>query len=537
VEEGIVAEHATTESRLETGVEAGELLAQDGLVELDGVARPYGRFAGEGNGRPETSPPVHTAWWTAGGYRRVGTKPRVASVRVWTILLMTVDATMALLAAVTGSVVRFGDATTTPLLHGVPYLALGAALPVLWVGAMLIGRSYDRRYLAAGAEQFRRVANSAVWVLGLVAFVSFILRADFSRGLVAIAIPVATVFTLLGRWGTRAALRRRFDHGVAIHRVVAVGGRVESEQLAAYVTRNRHTGYAVVGTFAADPESGDLPLDIDRLVEDVRCVGADTIAFVETGHFRNRELRRLSWALQGSGINLLVVPDLADIAGPRIEVNPVDGLPLLEICEPELSGLGRLMKSLFDRTASFVLIIALSPFLLAIALSIRLNDGGPVIYRQCRIGRNGRSFRIWKFRTMAVDAAPRYGSVESSSGSMRVLQKERDDDRVTRVGHFLRRYSLDELPQLFNVLTGTMSLVGPRPLVPDEVDSFEHGSQIRLLVAPGMTGLWQVSGRSELPWAERIHLDLYYIENWSMWLDFSLLWRTLRVMVHSTGAY
>ena len=160
-----------------------------------------------------------------------------------------------------------------------------------------------------------------------------------------------------------------------------------------------------------------------------------------------------------------------------------------------------------------------------------------MFYRQSRIGKDGRTFRIWKFRTMRVDAAPRFHSVETQSGSVQVLQKHCADDRITKAGRFLRRYSLDELPQLFNVLMGTMSLVGPRPLVPDEVDSFGHGAQLRLLVAPGMTGLWQVSGRSELPWDERIHLDLYYIENWSMWLDFALLWRTLRAMIRSKGAY
>ena len=195
------------------------------------------------------------------------------------------------------------------------------------------------------------------------------------------------------------------------------------------------------------------------------------------------------------------------------------------------------MKSIFDRAGSLVLLILLSPVLIAIAIAVRFGDGGPVFYRQSRIGKDGREFRIWKFRTMRVDAAPRFHSVDTQSGSVQLRLKPRPgDDRVTRVGRFLRPYSLDELPQLFNVLVGTMSLVGPRPLVPDEADSCGHGAELRLLVAPGMTGLWQVSGRSELPWDERVHLDLYYIENWSMWLDFSLLWKTLRVIRHSKGA-
>jgi exopolysaccharide biosynthesis polyprenyl glycosylphosphotransferase len=532
-----VADRLTTDPAI--GVVAAHLQGldvQEAVVELDGARRPYTAAAAVDIDRNRSSGAPRPLWWTAGEYRRVAAKPRVLSVRVWAMVLMAVDGSMALIALLVASALRFGD-TPAQLIHGVPDLAIAATLPILWVAAMALGRSYDRRYLAAGPEQFRRVANSAVWVLGLVAFVSFVLRADISRGLVAILIPVATALTLVGRWASRSILRSRFGRGAAIHRVIAVGGLAESAQLASYVARNRHTGFAVVGTFAADPASTEAPLDIDRLVADVRSVEANTIAFVGTGRFRSHELRQLSWALQGYGIGLLVVPDLADIAGPRIEISPVEGLPLLEICEPELSGPGRLIKSLFDRTGSVLLLIVLSPVLLAIAISIKLSGGGPVFYRQNRIGKSGRAFRIWKFRTMRRDSSPRFHSVETQAGNVRVLEKQCHDDRITRVGRFLRRYSLDELPQLFNVLTGTMSLVGPRPLVPEEVDSFGHGAQIRLLVAPGMTGLWQVSGRSGLSWEERIHLDLYYIENWSIWLDFSLLWRTVRVMVHSDGAY
>ena len=507
---------------------------QEPLIELEGIGQPFDDASTRDNG-PTQSGSSQADRWSAGMYRRVAAKPRVVSTRVWTIVLMGVDGSMAMLAVIIGNLVRFGG-TSPQLVSGVPYLVLGATLPVLWVGAMLFGRSYDPRYVAAGAEQFRRVGNSAMWVLGLIAFVSFILRADFSRGFVAITIPLATLLTLLGRWAARGVLRRRFSRGAALHRVVAVGGLADIEQLDSYVARNRHTGFALVGTFTADPSS-DVPLGVDQLVADVRSAGADTIAFVGNGRSRARELRRLSWALQGSGIRLLVVPDLVDVAGPRIEVNPVQGLPLLEICEPELSGAGRVLKYVFDRAGSLVLLMLLSPLLITIAVAVKTSDGGPVFYRQSRIGKDGRAFRIWKFRTMRVDAAPSFHHVATQSGTVQLRKKPQlGDDRVTKVGRFLRRYSLDELPQLFNVLMGSMSLVGPRPLVPDEADNCGHGTQLRLLVAPGMTGLWQVSGRSELPWDERMHLDLHYIENWSMWLDFAVLWRTLRVMLHSQGA-
>jgi exopolysaccharide biosynthesis polyprenyl glycosylphosphotransferase len=195
------------------------------------------------------------------------------------------------------------------------------------------------------------------------------------------------------------------------------------------------------------------------------------------------------------------------------------------------------VKSVFDRCASLFLIVLLSPVLAAIAIAIKLNDGGPVFFRQRRIGKEGRAFMMWKFRSMKVGASAVVQPVQTATGEAQVLLKTPSDDRVTSVGRFLRRYSLDELPQLFNVFIGTMSLVGPRPLVEDEVESFGHGAHARLLVPPGMTGLWQVRGRSELPWDERVHLDLYYVENWSIWLDISLLWSTLRALAHSDGAY
>jgi exopolysaccharide biosynthesis polyprenyl glycosylphosphotransferase len=477
-----------------------------------------------------------TAFWPTRVYPRIAPQAQRVSVGRWIAFLIVLDA---LIATVTVGVATLVHSGASPAVanDGIPYVALAAMFPVLWIGAMLLGGSYDRRYLAAGPEQYRRVGNASIWVLALIAFASYVLRANFSRGLVLVTIPVAALLTLFGRWAARKALRGRFGSGLAIHRLVAVGSRKGAELLQSYIARNAHTGFAVAGIVTTEAVAAGAPIDVDEIVDEVRRLDADTIAFVGTTHSSGEELRRMSWALQGSGIRLLVVPDLADIAGPRIVMHPVDGLPLLEICEPELSGAARAVKSVFDRCASLVLIVVLSPLLAAIAIAIKLNDRGPVFYRQRRIGKEGRAFRIWKFRSMRVGASPVLQRVETPVGGSQVLMKHPSDDRITSVGRFLRRYSLDELPQLFNVLIGTMSLVGPRPLVPDEVDSFGHGSFARLLVTPGMTGLWQVRGRSGLPWDQRIHLDLYYVENWSIWLDISLLWSTLRALAHPDGAY
>lgn len=518
-------------SRRASGTGRGDRVA----VELDGepettVNRPkHVQLVGQ----PGVTP---SAFWPTSVYPRIESQSQRVSVRRWIALLVVLDAVIATLAVAIATLAIFG-ASPEKLNDRLPYAAIAATFPALWVAAMLLSGSYARRYLAAGPEQYRRVCNASIWILALIGFTSYVLRADFSRGLVLITIPLAALLTLLGRWFARKALRSRFGDGVAIHRIVEVGPGKGAEQLRNYIDRNTHTGFSVVGVVATDALAEDEPIDVDEIVNEVRRLDADTIAFVGTTHSTGGELRRMSWALQGSGIRLLVVPDLADIAGPRIVMHPVDGLPLLEICEPELSGPARVVKSVFDRVASLFLIIVLSPVLVAIAVAIKLNDGGPVFFRQRRIGKEGRAFNIWKFRSMRVGAGALLQPVETASGEGQMLVKTPSDDRVTSVGRFLRRYSLDELPQLFNVLIGTMSLVGPRPLVQDEVDSFGHGAHARLLVTPGMTGLWQVRGRSELPWDQRVHLDLYYVENWSIWLDISLLWSTLRAIAHSNGAY
>jgi exopolysaccharide biosynthesis polyprenyl glycosylphosphotransferase len=511
-----------------TGQPVGVMVDVDGPSStLTGVAKP---------GREPEQPQAPAAFWPTRVYARIQHPSQRVNVRRWVVLLVVLDALIAALSVGVATLAVFGGAPRE-LNVRLPYLALAAVFPLLWFAAMLLSGSYDRRYLAAGPEQYRRVCNASIWILALVGFTSYVLRADFSRGLVLITIPAAALLTLFGRWSARKALRRRFGDGVAIHRIVEVGPGKGVEQLRTYIDRNRNAGFAVVGVVATDELPEGTPIDVDEIVGEVRRLDADTIAFVGTTHSTGGELRRMSWALQGSGIRLLVVPDLADIAGPRIVMHPVDGLPLLEICEPELSGPARVVKSVFDRCASLLLIVLLSPLLLAIAIAIKVHDGGPVFFRQRRIGKEGRAFRMWKFRSMKVGASALVQPVQTATGEAQVLLKTPTDDRVTSVGRFLRRYSLDELPQLFNVLVGTMSLVGPRPLVEDEVESFGHGAHARLLVPPGMTGLWQVRGRSELPWDERVHLDLYYVENWSIWLDLSLLWSTLRTLGHSDGAY
>ena len=248
-------------------------------------------------------------------------------------------------------------------------------------------------------------------------------------------------------------------------------------------------------------------------------------------------MRELAWQLEETGTDLCVAPALLDVAGPRTTIRPVAGLPLLQVDHPELAGGKQVIKAVFDRAVAGLALILLAPLFAVIAVAIRLDDQGPVFFRQTRVGLDGRTFKLCKFRTMVVDAEQRLAQLEALNEGAGVLFKMRRDPRVTKVGAWLRRWSLDELPQLFNVLSGDMSLVGPRPALPREVARYGDHMRRRLVVKPGITGLWQVSGRSGLPWEEAFRLDLRYVDNWSLALDLQILWKTWSAVIHGSGAY
>jgi exopolysaccharide biosynthesis polyprenyl glycosylphosphotransferase len=283
-------------------------------------------------------------------------------------------------------------------------------------------------------------------------------------------------------------------------------------------------GVPVVGDFTG----------VGGVVEEIR---ACTVAVLACPELDGVALRRLAWQLEKDAVDLVVAPALMEVAGPRTSIRPVAGLPLLHVEHPELSGGRRLAKTVFDRAGASLALILLSPLLAFIAIAIRAGSKGPAFFRQVRVGRDGREFTVLKFRTMVVDAERRKAALVQYNDHDGVLFKIRNDPRVTRTGTWLRRYSLDELPQLINVLRGDMSLVGPRPPLPDEVAQYGDDVRRRLVVRPGMTGLWQVSGRADLSWEESVRLDLRYVENWSLTLDLQILWKTWSAVFRGSGAY
>jgi len=333
--------------------------------------------------------------------------------------------------------------------------------------------------------------------------------------------------------------------GRAIHRVLVAGSGREVADVVRHMRRAPYAVFTVLAVCQLDSQPpaeslSDLPSfdsDLEGLLPTALAVGADTIAIAGSGSLPEGGLRRLAWKLEGSSVQLIVAPAVTDFAGPRIVVRPVDGLPLLNIDQPDFAGVRRIAKDLLDWFLAVALMIVVAPMMVAISLAILLRDGRPVFFKQGRVGRHGEPFFIWKFRTMTADAEERLEELLDLNEHQGVLFKLRADPRVTPIGRFLRRHSLDELPQLLNVVRGEMSLVGPRPPLPAEVDRYGQEMLRRLLVKPGMTGLWQINGRSDLPWDEAVRLDLHYVENWSVALDLMVLWKTLAVVRHGRGGY
>ncbi len=451
--------------------------------------------------------------------------------------LLVLDALAGAVAASAAVALRFTE--------GVPplYVVCTLLFPVVWLLAAASTRSYELRFLGTGSEEYRRVFDAAVRALALTALVSYALQLELARLYVLVAFPTALVLSLVLRYVARQWLHRRRERGECLHRVVVVGRERSCAELVRQLRREPYAGFSVVGA-CVDRSQGPVVEGVPvvgtstTVVQALERTGADTVAVGAWSDLTQADLRRLSWELEGSGVALVVAPSLTDVAGPRIHIRPVAGLPLLHVEQPEFTGGRRLLKDTVDRLAALVVLLLASPVLLGLAVAVRLTSRGPALFRQTRVGVDGRDFTIVKFRSMYTDAEARLADLQQhNEASDGLLFKMRDDPRVTPVGRWLRRFSLDEVPQLLNVLKGDMSLVGPRPPLPREVAQYGDDVRRRLLVKPGLTGLWQISGRSDLSWEESVRLDLHYVENWSLALDLMIIWKTVFAVLRRQGAY
>jgi exopolysaccharide biosynthesis polyprenyl glycosylphosphotransferase len=453
-------------------------------------------------------------------------------------LAMASDAASAVAASVVALALRFG--MSWPL----PYVALTMAVPLGWIAFVGLQRGYEPRFLGTGPEEYRRATTAAMALFILIAVVSYVGRQDVSRAYVLVAVPGLLVLSLGGRHLLRLWIYRLRQAGQGLQRVLVVGRADAAVAVIDKFRQEPQHGLLAVG--ACVPQASvyvshirDVPVvgDPGRILDAVDAVGAHVVAVASHPDLAGQSLRRLSWALEERGVELVVSPGIIEVAGPRLSIRPVAGLSLLHLERPTLGGARMFVKSVFDRVLGGLLLLAAVPLLAVLAAAVALDSPGPVFFRQTRVGIDGRRFTMLKFRSMVQDAEQRLEQLRDLDEGNGVLFKVRRDPRVTRVGALLRRFSLDELPQLVNVLRGDMSLVGPRPPLPEEVAEYDGDAVRRLRVRPGMTGLWQVSGRSDLSWEESLRLDLRYVDNWSMALDLSILWRTWRAVVRGSGAY
>ncbi len=450
---------------------------------------------------------------------------------IWDILAVT-------LASAIGFVLRWTIPYNLNISDG-SYVFFALVVVVSWVLVLAFRGAYDTRILGVGSEEFKRIVGATAVVFAAIAIVSYALKLDLSRGFVLIAFMVGLVLLLTVRWVLRAWLRHERMYGHFLHRTIVIGSGPGQTELVDMLGRDPVAGFSVVDVIDEPPiniSEQDLDVWLDEVMARISLEDADTVALAGSPALGPKVVQRLAWRLEGPRVDLLVAPTVGDIAGPRVSMRMAADLPLLHLDEPHLTGPKRAIKRGLDIVVGIVLTIIFLPFMIIAAIGTFFTSRGPVLYRQQRVGRGGELITVTKFRTMYVGAdKEREKYIGAPDG--RIRQRYRDDPRITPFGRVLRRWSIDEMPQVFNVITGSMSLVGPRPVLPEELGLFADADHRRHLTKPGLTGLWQVSGRKEVDWDERMRMDLEYVENWSPALDLVIVAKTAKVVLTGEGAY
>lgn len=461
------------------------------------------------------------------------------------------DAVVIVFAVALAQLLRFGvDGTVAqqePDLASVT--AYSATLALLWILCLSLVGSRDPGLIGNGADEYRRVVAGTGWVFGTIAVGSLLLQAGMARGYLGIALPVGLIGLIVERHIWRRVLAKARARGEFTSEVIVVGGLESVASIGKRLDRATDAGYRVIGAcipgyagaVGGAVQAGDraIPIlgDENSIDAALTLTSATTVAVAAVEQLGYERMRNLAWKLDSLNVDLVVAPGVADVAGPRLKIRPIDNLAMLQVDRAKCEGASMIGKSIFDFVFAAVVLFFVFPVLIAAAIAIKLEDGGPVFFRQERVGLGGKTFRIWKLRTMVTDADKMIDEAKATAGQAdAVFYKSANDARITRIGHFLRKNSIDEIPQLFNVLGRDMSIVGPRPLVPGEGAQIFNFIERRTLVKPGVTGLWQVSGRSSVSEEERIRLDHYYVDNWSVVQDLVIIWRTISAVVKSDGA-
>lgn len=476
------------------------------------------------------------------------TRARESARRHWAVspgfqlfflyLVDTIVISMAFVLAIRGREFLPITLTLQPLAWWVtPALVAG------WLVSLHVFGADSLRHLRAGATEYKRVITASATMAGVVGISSYLLNADFPRGLYVLLFSVGTFGLIVTRLVRRRAMAAIHRRGALITPLLVAGDLGQIDHVTRVLNRESWMGYRVVGaigrTDSAEETPAGLPVlgTLHQLVDVIRTARVDAVIFAEGSFDSPAEFRKMAWQLEEQDIQMIVVPTAADISAQRLAIRPVAGLPLVDVDRPQAVEAARWVKRGFDIIWSGILLLCAAPVMALTAVAIKLEDGGPVLFRQRRVGLKGEEFSCLKFRSMGTDAETRLAALAAQNEGAGPLFKMKHDPRITRVGRIIRRFSIDELPQLWNAFRGDMSLVGPRPALPTEVAQYDDDARRRLDVRPGLTGLWQVSGRSKLSWDDAVRLDLYYVDNWSMTQDLVILARTAQAVVGSAGAY
>jgi len=422
-----------------------------------------------------------------------------------------------------------------------------AAVALIWIAALEIYRTRDSKVLGVGADEYKRVASATFRVFGLIAIAAVVFSVQGGTTLLSVSVPLGIVALTANRWAFRRRLGAEKAKGRHLSRAIVVGEAEDVRYVVHQIEKKSGPVYKILGVclpgsrrgakLRVDDQQVPVLSSTDDIARTARLAQADAVIVAGPLPGGNKFIRELGWRLEECSAEMVLAATLTNVAGPRIHWRPVEGLPLMHVDVPQYAGGRHTLKRLMDIVLAGGAMIALSPLLLVLAVIVHLDSPGPILFRQERIGKGGRTFGMFKFRSMVVDAEDRLSVLNDNNEGAGVLFKIRNDPRVTRCGRWMRKYSLDELPQLWNVVIGDMSMVGPRPPLEREVSGYERHTHRRLLIKPGLTGLWQINGRSDLSWDEAVRLDLYYVENWSIAGDLLILWRTFRAVVQPSGAY
>lgn len=426
-------------------------------------------------------------------------------------------------------------------------MALGVATGLGWLVMLSMFRTRDPRLIGIGVSEYKRIVQASAATFSWMAVTVVLVEEHDFRNFLVITFPLGLIGLLGSRWVWRNWLMRQRQFGLFLSKVIVVGRHDDVQYVVGQLAKKSGAVYDVVGTVLEGRDRSrpihaggrlvPVVYGLSNVEKSVADTGADAVIVAGHLHKGSKYIRELGWRLERTATELVLASTLTNVAGPRIQMRPVEGLPLMHVEMPQFAGGRHVVKRVMDVIVSLSALIALTPVFAIVAILIKRDSSGTVLFKQNRVGRGSAEFPMYKFRSMVTTAEADLSQLRKHNEGNGVLFKMRDDPRVTKVGRWIRKYSVDELPQLYNVLRGDMALVGPRPPLPSEVSGYAGHTHRRLFIKPGLTGLWQISGRSDLGWDESVRLDLYYVENWSVTGDLMIMWRTFKVMVRPVGAY